>query len=63
MELLLGNIIAQANYSVLKLEASMSTDLRANYHNMHKVCHCSSLVEVILFSFFYFCEVILWIAL
>jgi hypothetical protein len=41
MELLLGNIIAQASHCVQKLEASLSTDLEANYHNMHKVGHRS----------------------
>ncbi|KAG0604647.1 hypothetical protein M758_10G186100 [Ceratodon purpureus] len=37
MELLMGNIIAHANYCVQRLEASLSADLEANYHNMHKV--------------------------
>jgi len=41
VELLLGNIIAQASYFAHKLEASLSSDLEANYHNMHKVGHLS----------------------
>lgn len=41
VELLLGNIIAHASYCAQKMEASLSFDLEANYHNMHKVGYLS----------------------
>lgn len=39
MELLLGKITAKASSCAKTLEISVSSDLEASYHNMHKVDH------------------------
>lgn len=38
MELLLGSIVAGMDWSLHKLDARLSSDVEASYHNMQKVC-------------------------